>query len=76
MLAVDGDPHLNLAVPLGVLSDQAEKMVPVSGYIKCLIEKNRCLPGDIPACRDENIYCDIARHGFRANTGNNGPDTG
>ena len=30
VLAVDGDPQLNLAVTLGVLSEESEKIVPVS----------------------------------------------
>lgn len=48
VLAVDGDPQLNLAVTLGVLSEEAEKIVPVSGCIEYLMEKTGAGPGISP----------------------------
>ena len=39
VLAVDGDPQQNLAVTLGILPEQAEKIVPVSRSIEYLREK-------------------------------------
>jgi CO dehydrogenase maturation factor len=48
VLAVDGDPQQNLAVTLGILPEDAEKIVPVSRSIEYLREKTGAGPGISP----------------------------
>jgi CO dehydrogenase maturation factor len=48
VLAVDGDPQQNLAVTLGILPEDAEKIVPVSRSIEYLREKTGAGPGVSP----------------------------
>jgi CO dehydrogenase maturation factor len=48
VLAVDGDPQQNLAVTLGILPEDSEKIVPVSRSIEYLREKTGAGPGISP----------------------------
>jgi len=48
VLAVDGDPQLNLAVTLGVLPEKAEQIVPVSKSAEYLREKTGAGPDISP----------------------------
>ena len=48
VLAVDGDPQQNLAVTLGILPQDAERIVPVSKSTEYLREKTGAGPGISP----------------------------
>lgn len=48
VLAVDGDPQQNLAVTLGIIPENAAKIVPVSQSIEYLQEKTGAGPGISP----------------------------
>lgn len=48
VLAIDGDPQQNLAVTLGILPQEAEKIIPVSQSTEYLREKTGAGPGISP----------------------------